>query len=161
MTRQQSAAAELAAYLRNSPDVAIGDVSGLNVAPRSAATADAPQVASQSIVLPVPPSANRYWRNYGGRTVVSEAARAYKSGVWLVAQHAGMHPFVGPVALYVHVYRARKVGDLDNANKILLDSLQGVAYNDDAQIVELHSWRHDDAQNPRVEVEIRKVEVQP
>ncbi len=31
MTRPQSAAAELAAYLRNSPDVGIGDLGGLNL----------------------------------------------------------------------------------------------------------------------------------
>jgi hypothetical protein len=31
MSRHQSAAAELAAYLRNSPDVGIGDLGGLNV----------------------------------------------------------------------------------------------------------------------------------
>lgn len=118
----------------------------------------APGRVSQSIVLPLPVSANRYWRNYGGRTVVSDAAKAYKHAVWLQAQHAGMHPFSGPVAVYVHVYRARKVGDLDNANKVLLDALCGVAYQDDAQIVELHAYRHDDKANPRVEVEVRSVQ---
>jgi len=115
------------------------------------------QPAAQSIVLPLPPSANRYWRTYNGRVVVSEAAKTYKAGVWMVAQHAGMRPFTGPVAVYVHVYRARKVGDLDNVNKILLDALCGIAYQDDAQIVELHSWRHDDKDNPRVEVEVMEV----
>ena len=156
MTRR-TAAADLAAYLRNSPDVAIGDLAGLNVAPRPAVVAP-PQLAAQSIVLPVPPSANRYWRHYAGRTVVSAGARAYKAGVALVAQHAGMRPFAGPVAVYLHVYRARKAGDLDNSAKVLLDALQGVAYNDDAQIVELHLYRHDDKANPRVEVEIRTVQ---
>jgi crossover junction endodeoxyribonuclease RusA len=68
-----------------------------------------------------------------------------------------MRPFAGPVAVYLHVYRARKAGDLDNSAKVLLDALQGVAYNDDAQIVELHLYRHDDKANPRVEVEVRKI----
>ena len=103
----------------------------------------APPIISQSIVLPLPPSANRYWRAFRGRTVVSADAKAYKHDVWLVGQHA---------------YRARKAGDLDNMQKVLLDSLTGIAYNDDAQIVELHSWRHDDKGNPRVEVEIRQVQ---
>ena len=118
----------------------------------------APPLISQSIVLPLPPSANRYWRAFRGRTVVSADAKAYKHGVWLVCQHAGFSPFIGPVAVYAHVYRARKAGDLDNMQKVLLDSLNGIAYNDDAQIVELHSWRHDDKANPRVEVEIRQVQ---
>jgi Holliday junction resolvase RusA-like endonuclease len=77
--------------------------------------------------------------------------------VWLQAQHAGMRPFAGPIAMYVHVYRARKVGDLDNSAKVLADSLNGIAYQDDSQIVEWHLWRHDDKANPRVEVEIRQV----
>ncbi len=117
----------------------------------------APLPASQAIVLPLPPSANRYWRSIGNRAIVSEDARAYKAGVWLVAQHAGLHPFVGPVAVYLHVYRGRKAGDLDNYGKVLLDALCGVAYQDDGQVVEIHSWRHDDAANPRVEVEVRRV----
>ena len=113
--------------------------------------------ATQRIVLPLPPSANRYWRVCNGRVVVSESAKTYKAGVWMVAQHAGMRPFTGPVAVRVHVYRARKVGDLDNFAKVTLDALQGIAYQDDAQIVELHSWRHDDKDNPRVEVEVMEV----
>lgn len=166
MTRQ-SAAEELAAYLRNSPDLRIADLGGLNLdadaLERNAGSLGAAEPepvgrVSQSIVLPYPVSANRYWRHYNGRTVVSEDARAYKAGVWLQAQHAGMRPFAGPIAMYVHVYRARKVGDLDNSAKVLADSLNGIAYQDDSQIVEWHLWRHDDPRNPRVEVEIRKVQ---
>ena len=161
MTRR-TAAADLAAYLRNSPDVAIGDLGGLNLdatkrVPQSA-PADTGRVA-QAIILPLPPSANVYWRNFRGRTVVSAAARAYKAGVWLQAQHAGFTPFAGPVAVYVHVYRARKAGDLDNfGTKVLGDALNGIAYQDDSQIAEWHLWRHDDKANPRVEVEIRRLE---
>ena len=117
-----------------------------------------PQRAAQSIVLPFPPSANRYWRNVNGRIVVSADAKAYKSGVWLQAQHAHLHPFAGPVAVYVHAYRPRKTGDLDNTFKILADSLNGIAYQDDSQIVEWHAWQHESKENPRVEVEIRQVQ---
>jgi len=138
-----------------SPDVTVLDDAALLAL--GGATMPAPP-ATQRIVLPLPPSANRYWRHYNGRVVVSEAAKTYKAGVWLVAQYQGMHPFTGPVAVYVHVYRARKAGDLDNANKVLLDALCGIAYQDDAQIVELHSWRHDDKDNPRVEVEVQEAQ---
>lgn len=160
MTRP-SAAAELAAYLRNSPDVRIGDI-GAMAAPVTAvtpaATVEPPPLAAQSIVLPLPPSANRYWLNYRGQVVVSAAAKAYKSGVWLVAQHAGMHPFSCEVSVRIHVYRLRRAGDLDNYAKVTLDALRGVAYQDDAQIVELHLWRHDDKANPRIEIEIRETQ---
>jgi Holliday junction resolvase RusA-like endonuclease len=45
------------------------------------------------------------------------------------------------------------------ANKVTLDALCGVLYGDDDQIVELHSFRHDDKNNPRVEVEVRRVSI--
>ena len=117
----------------------------------------APQLAAQSIVLALPPSANTYWR-YGPNGVhVSQAAQDYKAGVKWKALHQGMAPMGGELALYVNVYRQRKAGDLDNFAKVLGDALNGVAWHDDSQVVELHMWRHDDPKNPRVEVEIRRV----
>lgn len=115
----------------------------------------APPLAAQSIVLALPPSANRYWR-YGPNGVhVSAEAENYKAGVRWKALHQHMTPMAGNVAVYVNVYRAQKRGDLDNYAKVCLDALKGAAYNDDDQVVELHMWRHDDKGNPRVEVEIR------
>jgi crossover junction endodeoxyribonuclease RusA len=114
-------------------------------------------IVSQSIVLPLPPSANVYWRYTSTGVYVSEAAENYKAAVKLRALLQRMSPFAGEVAMYVHVYRQRKAGDLDNFAKVLGDSLNGVAYHDDSQVVELHMWRHDDKANPRVEVEIRRI----
>jgi Holliday junction resolvase RusA-like endonuclease len=114
-----------------------------------------PPLAAQSIVLALPPSANRYWR-YGPNGVhVSEEAENYKAGVRWKALHQHMTPMAGNVAVYVNVYRAQKRGDLDNYAKVLCDSLNGAAYHDDSQVAELHMWLHDDKDNPRVEVEIR------
>lgn len=116
----------------------------------------APPLTAQSIVLALPPSANRYWR-YGPNGVhVSEEAENYKTGARWKALHQHMTPMAGTVAVYVNVYRARKAGDLDNYAKVILDSLNGAAFHDDSQVVELHMWRHDDKGNPRVEVEIRQ-----
>lgn len=100
--------------------------------------------------LPVPPSANRYWRNFNGRTVVSAEASAYKSEVgWLCAQ---VQPFTGDVAVSVTVYRERKAGDLDNYLKVLLDALKGILYPDDKAVVEIQAYREDDKNDPRVMV---------
>lgn len=106
------------------------------------------------LVLPYPPTVNLYWRNFRGRTVLSAAGRAYKLAAALKAKSQGAHPISGPVALEIHVYRPRRIGDLDNTLKGLLDSLRGVAYGDDSQVVRLVAHRHDDKANPRAEVTV-------
>ncbi len=103
------------------------------------------------ITLPYPPSANAYWRNVRGRVVVSAEARAYKRKVGLTVQST---PLDGPLAIEVHVYRPRKAGDLDNTLKVLCDALNGIAWRDDSQVVEIHAYRGDDKADPRVELRV-------
>ena len=162
--------ANLATLRRNiSPDVvviddiapaelaALGMTGDLGAPAEMALSGDMAGLVAQSIVLPLPPSANVYWRYTSTGVYVSEAAENYKAGVKLRAQIQRLVPFGGEVAMYVHVYRAQRRGDLDNFAKILGDALNGVAYHDDSQVTELHMWRHDDKANPRVEVEVRRV----
>jgi crossover junction endodeoxyribonuclease RusA len=105
--------------------------------------------------LPLPPSANRYWRLFRGRTVKSWEATAYQEQAGWLAKAAGLRdPFTGPVAVIVRVYRQRRSGDLDNKLKCLFDSMNGIAWADDSQIVEIHAYMSDDKTNPRVEIEI-------
>ena len=59
--------------------------------------------------------------------------------------------------MVIDIYRPRKVGDIDNCAKLILDSLQGYAYDNDNQIVDLHLRRFDDKVNPRVEVFVYEV----
>lgn len=108
-----------------------------------------------TITLPEPPSANRYWRNARGRFVRSTAANNYKSTVgWqAIAQGVG-NPLDGEVAVTLRWFRGRRSGDLDNRIKVAVDALNGIAYEDDKQIVELHAFRFDDKQNPRLEVQV-------
>ena len=107
-----------------------------------------------TITLPIPPSANRYWRTFRGRTVVSAEAKAYKEAAAWMAKAAGAEIIDGGVAVTMRVYRPAKRGDTDNFLKVTLDSLNGIAYSDDSQIVEIHAYRYDDKANPRVEVEV-------
>lgn len=99
--------------------------------------------------LPVPPSANRYWRVYNNRIVVTDEARAYKEEIRLLLR--GIVPILNDVAVNFTVFRPSRRGDLDNYNKVMFDALQGLAYVNDNQIVEIHSFREDDKNNPRVE----------
>jgi crossover junction endodeoxyribonuclease RusA len=115
-----------------------------------------------ALVLPFPPSANRYWRSVQDRGVLLSAeARRYKEDAGMVALAAGVRPVDGPVALTVTLYRPAKRGDLDNRIKVLLDALNGIAYRDDSQVVELHAYRLDDKDHPRVEVQVIRAAVYP
>jgi crossover junction endodeoxyribonuclease RusA len=109
---------------------------------------------SVTIELPWPPSANRYWRMWQGRMVVSSEARQYKLDVAARARLAGLRPTDNPVCISLDLYRPAKRGDLSNRIKIVEDALQGVAYHDDSQVIELHARRFDDKKNPRVEITI-------
>lgn len=95
------------------------------------------------LILPYTPASNRYWRNFRGRMVVSQAARDYKAVVKQLAEEAEIEPLQGEVCVYMDVYRPRKSGDLDGRIKILLDSLNGIAYADDKQVVGINARRFD------------------
>jgi crossover junction endodeoxyribonuclease RusA len=104
------------------------------------------------LILPIPPSANRYWRNVRGRMVVSEEAKIYKRLVWLAARQERLPVATenDEIALTVVVHpRVRKngstrlSGDLDNRLKVVIDALQGVAYGDDRQVVGISIKRGD------------------
>lgn len=116
-------------------------------------------MAEITIILPIPPSVNRYWRNISvdnrPRTLISEEGRNYKREVALLCRE--MTPFTGPVSVAFDVYRPRKAGDLDNYLKSLLDSLKGCAFVDDDQVIEIHGWRRDDKNDPRVHVIITEI----
>ena len=94
------------------------------------------------IILPYPISTNRYWRTFRGMTVVSEEAKAYKKQVAQIAQLSGCIKHNGNVSIDITLYPKRnkngsanaKVIDLDNCLKVVLDALQGVAYDNDKQI---------------------------
>lgn len=110
-----------------------------------------------SLVLPEPPSANRYWRTTVARggfvqTYVSAEAKEYKQ---TVREMAGLDcVLIGDVSIAVTWFRSRRSGDLDNRIKVFCDALQGVVFANDSQIVEIHAIRREDRDRPRIEVEV-------
>jgi Holliday junction resolvase RusA-like endonuclease len=108
-----------------------------------------------SFTLPVPPSANRYWRVANNRIIVSPEASSYKQQVFL--QLRNYEPLRGDVAVNFTVFRPMKRGDLDNFTKVMFDALKGLVWLDDSQVVEIHSFRADDKQYPRVEFLVYEV----
>lgn len=91
--------------------------------------------------LPYPPSANRYWRFTRQGIYVSAEAKHYKQQAAQMARSEGVTVLDGAVILRLDVYAPRKAGDLSNRIKVLEDALNGVAYHDDAQVVEIHARR--------------------
>lgn len=97
------------------------------------------------LVLPYPPSANRYWRIWGGRVVRSSEARSYKIICQSIATVSRHPKIAGDVAVTVVLHpKKTKKGeasktriDLDNALKVVIDAMQGVAYANDSQVVRI------------------------
>ena len=109
-----------------------------------------------TLTLPYPISANRYWRSFVPRghkraiVTLSDEAKAYKEHVNLLAWQQGVRePILGRVRVEIFLYPQRPLDwarraskdldwadsvqciDLDNARKVLYDSLKNVAFEDD------------------------------
>lgn len=87
------------------------------------------------------------------------ATKEYEKLVGWVAKASGCRPVEGPVSVSMYVFCRGKM-DVDNVAKSILDGLNGVAYEDDDQVVELHIWKYrvKNAAEERVEIEIREVD---
>jgi crossover junction endodeoxyribonuclease RusA len=109
--------------------------------------------------VPYPPSVNRYWgKMRSGRVYLTKEAKDFKDKVKHKYRSAKYdNPTKALVSVKCMIYRPRKIGDIDNIMKALLDSLKGIAYEDDKQIVVLHAERFDDKSNPRVEVWVDEI----
>jgi len=107
------------------------------------------QMSEHRFTLPIPPSANRYWMIANNRLIVTPEASSYKHQVYL--QLRNCEPLRQDVAVNFTVFRPARRGDLDNYTKVLFDALNKLAWLDDSQVVEIHSFRDDDKSNPRVE----------
>lgn len=113
-----------------------------------------------TLTLPVPPSANDWHRSIvvrgQVRVILTAAARKYTASVVNLAFAQGVKTIKAPTEIIVHInwYRARKAGDIDKRGAIMLDALQGIAYDNDSQIALYTIERFEDKENPRMEIEI-------
>ena len=94
------------------------------------------------IMLPYPPSANRYLRHTSRGSYRTGEANLFRAIVVERVRVTGLRLMKGPVGMIAELHpkltKGGKVSktcmDLDNAVKVLCDSLQGVLYLNDRQI---------------------------
>jgi Holliday junction resolvase RusA-like endonuclease len=75
------------------------------------------------------------------------------------ASRAGFKPLVSDLDVTIRFYFCtQRKRDLDNMNKLVLDALTGIAWEDDSQIAALHLYREYDRASPRIEIAIRSAD---
>lgn len=122
--------------------------------------------------LPVPPSVNHYVKHYCKDApkdephqigaYVTPRARQYKSDAGWKAKAAGVRMAERgiPVGLEIDLYQTENSHslDADNILKVILDALNGIAWEDDKQVADIHIHKHEVKRGPRVEIEIFELE---
>lgn len=126
-----------------------------------------------TLTLPECPSANRYFRILRNHAVKTPAARDYL----VLAKKAFMEqvkpavrqflPMTGEVAVAIGWHRAKKMGDLDNRAKVIIDAIcapreaNGVCgapiIQNDHLIVELHMYRFESPKDGYMTIEVSEV----
>jgi crossover junction endodeoxyribonuclease RusA len=134
------------------------------------------------VTLPWPVSANIYWRTRVVKgvamTYVSGDAKAFKADVLRLMRASGCRePITGRVAVAMTLYphrpldwqkRQRKLGeawddgvrsiDLDNAIKVTLDAMKGIAFEDDAWVRRIIAERAEPDGEARLVVTITAID---
>jgi crossover junction endodeoxyribonuclease RusA len=110
------------------------------------------------LVIPYPPSMNRYWRSVNGRVLISKEGRNYRADVLRLL---GASKTVMSSRLQVHICAYmpdNRRRDLDNLNKAVLDSLThaGVWF-DDSLIDDLRITRQGVEAPGRLEIFINEI----
>jgi crossover junction endodeoxyribonuclease RusA len=122
-------------------------------------------INSIALTLPVPPSVNHQYATVNGRRLLSAKGRTYKDFVGqqiLVALAQSPHRATlrqtlqhASLSLSIHFFFASALRrDTDGGLKIAQDALcEGLGLNDN-RVVETHLYKHQDRDNPRMEIQL-------
>jgi crossover junction endodeoxyribonuclease RusA len=99
----------------------------------------------------------------GRRHFTAPRTAAHQNRIRFHAKRHFRRPLAGPVTLVVVAYRASaRRCDWDNIGKTVSDALNGIAFEDDSQVVLGTVHKLIDRERPRTEVEVREApEVAP
>lgn len=99
-----------------------------------------------------PQSTNHIYKRHGNIIYLSKAGKELKEDYsWQIkAQYIG-EPLTGSVKLAIELFFGdKRVRDIDNYNKLLLDACTGLLWVDDKQIDYLTISKNYDKENPRI-----------
>jgi Holliday junction resolvase RusA-like endonuclease len=88
----------------------------------------------------------------GNRIASIKSAKALSYADAFRAQAPKVQPIEGPVCVTLHIFYASRRPDLDES--LILDLLQGIAYDNDRQVREKHIYWGLDPERPRCHIEI-------
>jgi len=105
----------------------------------------------------MPLSTNALHGVFQGRKILSARGRTNKEAIgWEARSQYHGKPLTGPLAVTIDMHwPTARNHDVDNI-KTLLDSLTGIVWQDDGQIVDLHLTKSIDRKRPRVEMSITR-----
>lgn len=109
----------------------------------------------------VPKSTNHIYKFFRSRMYMTPGGRALKRSYQSQAkkQLNLNKPISAPIAVKILlIFGDKRRRDIDNYNKILLDSLSGIAYEDDSQIQEISIRKIYQKDKPRIVIEIKEDE---
>jgi len=106
------------------------------------------------ILLGNPLSTNHIYKRHGNFIYLSKEGKNLKeSYMWQIKSQYRGEPLIGSVKLTVELYFGdKRIRDIDNYNKLLLDACSGLLFIDDKQITELTIKKFYDKENPRIEI---------
>lgn len=95
------------------------------------------------LVMPWPPSVNKYWRTFQGRMIISAEGRSYRKAVAdQVLVQCGAKHYAGKLRVVIEAHRPdNRRRDLDNLLKAVLDGCTHAGvWEDDSNIVDLRIY---------------------
>ena len=92
--------------------------------------------------LPLPPILNNLYINVPGRgRVLSHQGKDWKiKAGWEARKHWKGEPSKRAFAVNIDIY-VKYTRDVDSSSKLLLDAMQGIVYENDSQVDDLHPRR--------------------
>lgn len=85
--------------------------------------------------------------------MTSDGKALKESYKWQAKSQFKKKPYKQEIEVWATLYfGTKRKSDIDNFSKIYLDSLTGIVWEDDSQIVELHTSKRYDKKEPRIEV---------